>query len=156
PTKNSYHKVHVLTLPAGKHYQIDLTGDFDTFLRLEDGAKRLLLFNNDVCRPDNLNSRLIFSPALTRPYRFIVTSFKAGATGTYTPQGREAVPAGPPQVIEGNLTDQSRNLQGRYAQEQKIELSAGLAYLMELKSPDFDTRLLLGNETGKQLLAQSL
>jgi serine/threonine-protein kinase len=108
PTKKSHHKIHLVVLPAGKHYQIDLTGDFDTFLRLEDPTGILLLYNDDVSPPDNLNSRLIFASLKTSAYRLIATSSQPGATGAYTLKVQEAVPAGPPQSIEGKLIRRKR------------------------------------------------
>jgi serine/threonine-protein kinase len=155
-TQKSHHKEHLMLLPAGKHYQIDLTGDFDTYLRLEDPTKNLLLFNDDVSPPDNLNSRLIVTSNVTRAYRVIVTSFKPGATGSYTLKVREAIPAGPPQVIEAKLTDQSKNAQGRYFQPHKVELQAGLAYVITFQSPDIDTRMALCDESGQKVLARGM
>jgi hypothetical protein len=156
PTQKSYHKVHLITMKAGKHYQIDLTADFDTFLRLEDQKQTRLLFNDDVCSPENLNSRLIFSPKQTAAYRVIVTSFKPGITGPYTLKVQEAVPEGLPQVIKGKLTEQDDDLKGWYGKRQKVELQAGLAHVIEVQSPDYDARISLGDATGKQTVGKSI
>jgi serine/threonine-protein kinase len=155
-TRKSHHRVHLLVLPGGKSYQVDLTGDFDTFLRLEDAARNLLLYNDDVSSPDNRNSRVVFESPINSVYRFVVTSLKPGATGPYTLKVREAVPAGPPQVIEGKLTDQSKNINGKYVERHKVELQADLAYVIVCQSPEFDTQMVLGNATGQQVLAQAM
>jgi tetratricopeptide (TPR) repeat protein len=156
PTQKSHHKVHLVRMTAGKHYQIDLTADFDTFLRLEDQMQTRLLFNDDVCSPENVNSRLIFSPKKTATYRVIVTSFKPGITGPYTLKVREAVLEGPGQAIEGKLTEQDENVKGRYGKRQKVELQAGLAHVIEVQSPDYDIRMNLGDAAGKQALAKGI
>ena len=75
-----FHKTHTLKLNAGKTYTIDLIGDFDTFLRLEDKNGKQLAFDDGR---QKLNSRLIFRPSQSGNYRLIVTSFGSGATGTY-------------------------------------------------------------------------
>src|SRR5262249_54661659 len=98
----------------------------------------------------------IYSPTRTAAYRVIVTSFKPGATGSYTLKVREAVPAGPPQVLEGNLTDQSKNVQGFYYQQHKVELRTGLAHVVMLQSPDFDTRMALGHAALQKVLAKGI
>jgi tetratricopeptide (TPR) repeat protein len=156
PTQKSYHKVHLITMKAGKHYQIDLAADFDTFLRLEDQKQVRLLFNDDVTHPDNLNSRVIFSCKVTTTYCVIVTSFKPGITGPYTLKVQEAVPEGLPQVIKGKLTEQDDDLKGRYGKRQKVELQAGLAHVIEVQSPDYDARISLGDATGKQTVGKSI
>jgi eukaryotic-like serine/threonine-protein kinase len=155
-SKKSYHKVHSVFLTAGKYYQVDLIGDFDTLLRLEDQGRTRLLFNDDVAAPDNLNSRLIFRPSRSGPYRFIATSIKPEVTGPYTLKIQEAVPAGPPQTIEGKLTDKDKGAQDRYMQRLTVELQAGIAYVIEVSSADFDTRMVLGNATGQQMLSRAI
>jgi serine/threonine-protein kinase len=156
PTQKSHHKVHLVVLRGGKHYQIDLTGEFDTFLRLESPAKKLLLFNDDVSPPDNLSSRLIYTPTTNAAYRVIVTSFKPGATGSYNLEVREAVPDGPPQVLKRKLTDQSKNVNGKYYQQHKVELQTGLAHVIRLQSPDFNTRMVLSNSALEKVLAKGI
>jgi serine/threonine-protein kinase len=151
-----YRKVHFIALKAEKTYQFDLSGDFDTMLRLEDPQKKVLLFNDDVSPPDNLNSRLIYTSRTTGTYLLIVTSSRAGATGSYTLSAQEAVPAGPPQVIKDNLTDQSKSTQGKYYHRHNVELAAGLPCVITFQSPDFDTRLVLGNASGKHVLASGI
>jgi serine/threonine-protein kinase len=155
-TKKCHYKVHLVTFPAGKHYQIDLTGDFDTFLRLEDSSKKLLLFNDDVSPPDNLNSRFVFSPQIGGTFRIIVTAFKAGDTGPYTLSLKEAVPAEPPQVIKGQLTDKDKKVNELFVKEHPVELKEGLAYVITAQSPAFDTRMVLGNATGQQVLTRAI
>jgi serine/threonine-protein kinase len=149
-TKNSHHKVHLIAMKAGKHYQIDLTGDLDTLLRLEDLKQKRLLFNDDVTPPDNLNSRVVFSCMVTATFRVIATTVKPGFTGPYTLKVQEAVAAGPPQVIAGKLTEGDENVKGKYAQRHNVKLQAGLAHVIEAKSTDFDTRMVMTDAAGKQ------
>jgi serine/threonine-protein kinase len=150
-TQQSHRKVHRIPLQAGKHYQIDLTGTFNTILRLEEWENHSLLFNDDVSPPTDLNSRLIFSPLKTAPYRLVVTSLQPGATGAYTLKVREAVPAGPPQVIPGKLSDADSSIDRKYYREHLLNLTGGLTYTIELVSRDIDARTGLSKLSGKVL-----
>ena len=86
--KKSFRKVHSVKLKVGKTYQIELTGDFDTYLRVEDKNKKELAFNDD--NGVNLNSRLLFEAPKTTTYRMIVTSYTPKSKGNYTLVIREA------------------------------------------------------------------
>src|SRR5262249_39664692 len=101
-TQKSHHRVHTALLEAGQPYLIDLKGDFDTFVRLEDAQKNTLLFNDDV-RPDDLNSRLVFIPPQKDTYRLVVTSYKPGDTGSYTVNIQKALKVGKPDLVEDKL-----------------------------------------------------
>jgi serine/threonine-protein kinase len=156
PTKKSYHKTHLVYLTAGKYYQIDLIADFDTYLRVEDQKGTRLLHNDDVAAPENLNSRLIFRPVRGGVYRLIATSAKPEVTGPYTLKIQETAVAGPPQTIEGKLTDTDTDVQGKFVQQRKVELQADLAYVIEVRSADFDTRMILGAATVQQVLGRAI
>ena len=153
-TKKSYRRLHLVRLTAGKTYQIDLTGKFDTFLRVEDAAGKPLLHNDDVSPLKELNSRLIFAPSMTGPYRLIVASYVAGATGPYVLQVREVVPSGKPIIFAEELTDKDRKVQKQFIKDKKVELLAGRPYTIEVESGKFDPVLVLLDPTGKQGLAQ--
>ena len=88
--KDMFAKVHTVTLDAGQVIIIDLeSGDgsakpgfFDTWLRLEDPAGKVLGDNDDG--GNGLNSRMEFTVPANGTYRLVVTSYRAGATGAYT------------------------------------------------------------------------
>ncbi len=73
---------YLVNLVGGQTYVIDLTSSsFDTYLFLETSGGTLLRSNDDG--GVGLNSRIIFTPSSTGNYRVVVSSFGAGATGSY-------------------------------------------------------------------------
>jgi serine/threonine protein kinase/Flp pilus assembly protein TadD len=149
-TRKSHHKVHVVPLEGGRPYLIDLQGQFDTFLRIENSQKQTLLFNDDV-RPDDLNSRLVFLPPQKDTYRLVVTSFTPGATGPYTLSIQEAVKVGEPTVCRDKLQNTDNKQDGKFFKTHKLQLSGGSPYTIDLESRDFDTFLVLLDGAGKPL-----
>ncbi|MGF1579028.1 MAG: hypothetical protein ACFCD0_06660 [Gemmataceae bacterium] len=85
--KRSYFRVHTLKLRADSIYTIDLTGDFDTYLRVENLANVEL--DNDDDGGEKTNSRLTFRPARDEQYHIIVTSYSDRVTGDYNLVVRE-------------------------------------------------------------------
>ena len=90
----SYRKAYAVQLKKGISYQIDLTGDFDTYLRIENKGYKGLLFNNDVQPPGNRNSRLAFTAPRDGIYRLVVTSFPSEVTGSFTLKIRKVMTTG--------------------------------------------------------------
>lgn len=88
--KGCFAKVHNVTLKAGETYTIDLTsgdgrtgpGFFDVWLRIEDASGKVILNNDDG--GEGLNARATFQPKDSGTYRMVVTSYRTGATGSYT------------------------------------------------------------------------
>lgn len=155
-TQPAYRASHLVSLDAGRHYQIDLTGDFDTYLRIEDRRYNVLLFNDDVRPPDALDSRLIFAPAKTDVYRLVVTSFKTKTTGAYQLRLREVVPLGPATVFRGRLDRSDKaDTKGRLYQWHDVTLERDRPYTIILESRDFDTRVRLTDGTRKQAYAEN-
>jgi dipeptidyl aminopeptidase/acylaminoacyl peptidase len=155
-TKTSYSKIHAVPLKAGRIYQVDVTGDLDTLLRIEDSQQKALLLNDNVnLLVRNLNSRLIFAPAKDDAYRLIVTSFDKGTVGKYTLKVREVAKAGMEQTIEAELTEKDEKNQGRFVRQHKIQLEANRPYVIELSSQQFDTYLKLYDPSGKTLAAET-
>jgi hypothetical protein len=154
-TQKSHHKVHTAPFEAGQPYLIDLKGDFDTFLRIEDAQKKTLLFNDDVRLPDDLNSRLVFIPPQKGVYRLVVTSFKPGDTGSYTLNIQKAVKVGKPELVEDKLQETDKKNQGKFFKMHKLPLKGGSPYTIELESRAFDTFLVLLDGAGKQFLANN-
>lgn len=152
PTQKSFHKVHLVPLESGKPCLIDLEGTFDTFLRIEDADKKVLLFNDDVTPPNNLNSRLVFTPSKKDTYRLVVTSFEPQATGSYTLAVRDAVKVGDATVIKSRLEKmEPAPKNGRFSKAHKVELAGGSPCTLELTSPEFDAALVLVNASGQGL-----
>lgn len=153
-TQKSHRKVHEVRLEAGQPYLIDLRGDFDVFLRVEDSKSKPLLFNDDV-RPDDFSSRLVFVPTKGDTYRLIVTSFKPGDAGAYHLSVEKAVKVGEPMVLEDKLVDTKPKAPERFFKRHKINLVGGGAYTIELESTAFDTFLVLLDDLGKNALADN-
>ncbi len=148
-TQNSFHKVHLVPLEPGKPYMIDVEGDFDTILRIEDADKKMLLLNDDVCDPFNLNSRVVFTPSKKATYRLIVTSAQPQATGSYTLAVRDAVKVGDATVIKDRLEKKEPAPQGgKFSKLHRIELVEGSPYTLELTSPNFDATIVLPSAAG--------
>jgi hypothetical protein len=79
---NKPHKVHEVKMAAGKSYQIDLvSGNFDSFLRLEDEDGKQLAQDDDG--GGFPNARIMFKAPKDGMYRIIATTFD-GKTGAYT------------------------------------------------------------------------
>src|SRR5262249_33587323 len=75
---------HYQPLQAGKEYVIDMTSkDFDTYLKLLDPKGNLVAENDDIA-PNNLNSRIIYTPKETGTFRIVATSFQEVGRGAYT------------------------------------------------------------------------
>lgn len=76
-----HHKAFTVKMEAGKTYTIDLMGNFDPYLRLEDAL------GNHRAQDDDggvgLNARLQYSPIKTDNYRIIVTSCGGGRVGNF-------------------------------------------------------------------------
>ena len=81
--RTSYSQSFPVKLEKDKFYRINLRSSaFDTFLRLEDSSGKQLAFNDDD--GISLNSRMYYRPTKTDTYRIIVTSFRAGSTGSFS------------------------------------------------------------------------
>ncbi len=153
-TQKSHHKIHTVALEAGQPYLIDLQGNFDTFLRIENSQKKTLLFNDDVRLPDDLNSRLVFIPLQKNTYRLVATSYKPGETGMYTLSVQKAAQVRPPKVFKDKVQNtEKKNKEGKFFKLHQLQLTGGSPYTLDLESPDFDTFLVLLDGAGKQVLA---
>ena len=72
----SRQQTHAHKLEAGVAYVIDMrSAVFDTYLKLLD-AKGTLIAENDDIAPNNLNSRIIFTPKESGTYRILATSYQ--------------------------------------------------------------------------------
>jgi WD40 repeat protein/serine/threonine protein kinase len=83
-TDKKIEQVHEMKLRAGTTYLIDLESEeFDTFLKLRDPNNKLLAENDDIS-PENLNSRLVFTPMEDGTYRIVAASFEGSGRGAYS------------------------------------------------------------------------
>jgi tetratricopeptide (TPR) repeat protein len=153
-TQKSHCKVHAVSLEAGQPYLIDLKGDFDTFLRIEDSQKKPLLSNDDL-GPGDLNSRIVFIPPQKGTYRIVVTSYKAGDTGSYTLYIQKAVKVGKPAVVEEKLDATDRKSAGRPFKTYTLNMAGGSPYTVELESQAFDVFVGVADAAGKKALASN-
>lgn len=80
--QGSFHVVHTFPMKAGQTYTINLTSPWDNFLRLENPQGQNVAMDDDS--GGNLNARIIYQAPQDGWYRIIVTTFAAGATGSYT------------------------------------------------------------------------
>ena len=75
-TGKNLEQLHELKMQAGRTYVIDMESrQFDTYLKLLDPSGKLLAENDDIA-PDNLNSRIIYTPKETGTFRIVATSFQ--------------------------------------------------------------------------------
>lgn len=74
-------KIYKVNMLANKRYVIDMTGGFDTYLRLEDAAGQQLAIDDDGGA--GLNSRLSFIPKANGQYRVIATSCGGQQVGQF-------------------------------------------------------------------------
>jgi hypothetical protein len=95
-TSKEKSKVHAVALVADRAYVIDMESRvFDTFLTLKDRKDTKLAENDDIT-PENLNSRIIYTPRATGVYQLLATAFQQTGTGPYVLRIREfAEPKGP-------------------------------------------------------------
>jgi len=78
----SYYALHRVYLQAGQTYQIDLqSGQFDTYLVLLDCHQQFVASDDDS--GGNLNARIRYTVPSSGFYEVMVTSYRAGATGSY-------------------------------------------------------------------------
>jgi hypothetical protein len=155
-TRRSYRASHLVRLQKGRCYQIDLTGDFDTYLRIEDGRFNSILFNDDVRYPDNLHSRLVFVPAKDDLYRLVATTYKPATTGAYQLRVTEVAALKPTVVFRDKLTakDQTHD-KGKFYKWHPVALQAEHPYRITLESPDFNTLVRLCELTTKRAFVQN-
>jgi serine/threonine protein kinase/tetratricopeptide (TPR) repeat protein len=154
-TMKSYRQSHAVQLKAGQSYQVDLTGDFDVFLRVEDANYLTLAINDDVTPPNNRDARLVLTPAKDGLYRLIVTSFKPAETGKYALSVSEVKQADSGRIISGEIKAGDNPLAGRFRHIHRVELVAGRPYILEVESPRFIGIVGLADPAAKALLVQS-
>jgi tetratricopeptide (TPR) repeat protein len=77
-------QVHEMKLQAGKTYVIDMKStELDSYLKLFGPTGKLVAENDDIA-PNNLDSRIIFTPNEDGVYRITATSFQERGRGAYT------------------------------------------------------------------------
>src|SRR5262249_34767720 len=80
----AHEQFHDQRLEAGKTYVIEMTSTaFDTYLKLLDPKGNLVAENDDIA-PNNLNSRIIFTPKESGTFRIVATSYQERGRGAYT------------------------------------------------------------------------
>ncbi len=146
-----HRKAYVVFLKKGKFYQIDLTGDFNTYLRVENPSFQTLSDNNDVSPPNDSNSRLIFCPETDGLYRLVVTSFYLPTTGNYTLKVREVTPFGEAWSQDGKLSTTDKVQDEKFYRLHQVQLQKETAYTIYLESHDFDTIVMLQDPRAMQI-----
>jgi hypothetical protein len=154
-TKQSFRKGHLVRLKAGTSYQIDLGGDFDTLLRVEDAHQQPLASNDAVSPPHNRNSRLVLTPDRDETYRLIINSAKPRATGSYTLKVQQVIKLGEAKRFVGALIRADPAIKEKLTRQHKVTLTAGVPYVIALESQKFNTVLTLFAPDGKQALARN-
>jgi hypothetical protein len=87
-------QVHEQWMGAGGICVIDMhSQQFDAYLRLEDDQRGKLAENNDIT-PDNLDSRIMFTPSTSGVFRIVATSYQQRGRGAYGLTIRELVSHG--------------------------------------------------------------
>jgi CHAT domain-containing protein/Tfp pilus assembly protein PilF len=149
--KPSPARVHEIELKAGQAILAELRSiDFDPWLRVEDDEGKILGQNDDI-GPGNLTSRLGFLAPRDGTYRLVVTSPLAGWVGQYQLEVVALQSTAEPEVIRGELTNQSRQRQGRRYALHPLQVQPDRWHLLDLTSRDFDPVLVLADGQGKVL-----
>jgi len=162
-----------LSFPAGAHVRLEARStEFDTYLIVVDPAGEQ--HDNDDATPGNTNAALGFV-ARAGTYRVRVTSYRPGETGAYELMVRggeaqvaqtqpatqpttqpatqpAAQPAGEAQRLTGSLAEGDERLEsGELVDRHVLNLTAGQATSIRLRSTAFDTYLVLRSPSGHQL-----
>jgi tetratricopeptide (TPR) repeat protein len=149
--KQSHVRMHNIDLQEGQAILAELRSlDFDPLLRIEDDEGQVLGQNDDV-GPGDLTSRLGFVAPRAGQYRLIVTSPEPGRTGEYRLEVAGLQTDGEPEIIRGELTEQSAVAQGRRFQQHAVQAVAGRWHVIEATGRDFNPLLLLHDGAGKLL-----
>lgn len=151
--RGCFRKIYTEEMEAGNRYTIDMIGNFDTYIRVEDANGRNLAQDDDG--GEGLNSRLLFIPPANGKYRIIATSCGSGATGGYTMTIRRERKLFPEkfQTFQGQLTqndprDAVRN--GCFSKVHTYKMKAGRTYVIDLQS-GFDPYLRVEDANGRNL-----
>jgi hypothetical protein len=153
-------KIFTVEFKAGRNYKIDMvSGDIDSYLRLEDPAGKELAKDDDS--GGLVNARIGFPCPADGTYRIICTTF-AGGTGPFTLTIQETTIAKPAELTlkdgmakeESKLsaTDATDAVQTRsVCKVYAIKLAKGKSYEIDMTSKDVDSYLRLEDAAGKQL-----
>lgn len=131
---------HSVNLKAGQSYLIDVIGEYDTWLRIEDDQHKPLLRNDDTCARTDTDARILFEPTYTGQHHLVVSKGEiSNHRGRYFISIRKMKKAGPAKLIQGNLT--------KWSSTHSLPLNAHQPCTLELTSHDFNARLsLVGKE----------
>jgi Flp pilus assembly protein TadD len=160
----TFRKAHAVQLIKDKSYQIDLQGDFDPVLRVESAVGRHLAHNDDR-DPAVLSSRIVFTGPATANYKLVVNSYKTKAAGKYELRMQETERLDAGTTLDGSLSnsdviterptamaqEQFNELANCFVKEHRLQLDAGVAYVLELASAAFCTRFVLLDSSRRQL-----
>lgn len=167
--QNKHFHVHNVFLEAGKNYVLEMNSPhFDTILRLKTAFGIVVAQNDDGGAA--LNSRILFRPLATGLYRLVATSFSPNATGHYTVRvNREPGMGGGGMGgggmggggmggggivlnVNGDLTFMDPMQGGKHKKVHRVFLQAGREYVINMRSPHFDTFLKVTNDFGLVLV----
>jgi len=155
-TFKCFRKSYAIELKAGRFYQIDLTGEFNVLLRIEDSKYASLAYNDDITPPNIKDSRLVFTPEKDELFRVVVTSSKPGETGEFTLRINEVATAGSSQVLKDALkSSDPKTPQGGFSRKHKIDLVPGRPYVLELEGSRYSTALRLLDPSGSEELVRN-
>jgi serine/threonine-protein kinase len=152
-TGRRYRRAHAVRLEAGRSYQIDLTGNFDPLLRVEDALYQPLLANDSLRVGAARHARLVFTPLHEGVYRLVATSRPAQATGSYTLRVRPVAHRGKPTVFRQTLPKIKKDAQGRYYTLHTVRLVRDVPCTITLAGKGFLPHLRLYNAAITKLLA---
>jgi len=131
---NSPHRVHEVSLEAGKCYTIELQSEyFDTYLRIENLKGACLAVDDDG--GENRSSRIAFVATASAPYKLIVTTSQG-----IGPYRLKLTPAPPSFVANGTLNAAK--------QPHRVKLNPGTRYAIDLMSSSFDAFLRVEDDKG--------
>lgn len=143
-------KVHKIALKKGIAYRIEMqSGDLDSYLIVKNQDGENLASDDDS--GDNLNARLIFRAPESATYEIVATTFGKSQSGPYTLTITPQAPAAQAKLVNGQAALEGQFKEGVSEKSYEVALKKGV-YVIEMKSDDFDTYLILKNDKGKELV----
>ena len=149
---NEYADTYTFEGIAGQEAVVDLrSGEFDPYLMVKTPSGEQM--ENDDYEGDTDRSLLVFTVEETGTYRVIVTSYKSGESGGYTVEINTHDPDGITTALNENGSlrrDDTAMTSGEYYDTFEITGMPGQKLVVDLRSDDFDTYLILRARDGTQ------
>ena len=150
-----YRKDYLVRLKADVTYLISLSGEFDTFLRVENHRFHPECDNDNRCIPGDGRSQLLFTPTSDGDYYIVVTSAKKKATGQFVLKVRKTrmvVQKAP--TMKSRFSWHSTKVGGHYVKLFPMMMTKGFPCKIIVRSGDFRPVVGLANGKKRFLIAR--